>query len=103
VEAAAARERAKTLIKEAEARGTLAEREAQERVLKVKAERAASLAFVHMEANESARKVALLECELVDACQAWDMAEANFQGLSDREADANQRRDDAERQCQDLH
>jgi hypothetical protein len=69
------------LIKEVEARATLAEREAQERVLKMKVKSATSLAFVHGEANELTRKVTVMEGELEDARQS--------QGLFDKVADVN--------------
>jgi hypothetical protein len=82
-----------------EARVTLAEREAWDRVLKTEMESTASLAFVCGEVDEFARKVALLEGELADMHQAWDMADANFKGLSDRVADVNRRWQDVERQC----
>jgi hypothetical protein len=65
-EAMMARERVEALIKDVEAWAALAEREAQERVLKAEAESTASLALVHREAEESARRVALLEGELTD-------------------------------------
>jgi hypothetical protein len=58
-------------------------------VLKIEVEGATSLAFVRVEADEFTRKVVLMEGELADACQAWEMAEANFQGLSDRLADVD--------------
>jgi hypothetical protein len=77
------------LIKEAEARGTLAKREARERVLKAEVESTALLASAHGEADGFARKVTLLEGELTDACQTLDTVEANIQGLSDRAADVN--------------
>jgi translation initiation factor 2B subunit (eIF-2B alpha/beta/delta family) len=66
-EAAMAREGVKASIKEAKDQATLAERETQEKVLKTEAESAASLTPIHEEANEFARKVALLEGELADA------------------------------------
>jgi hypothetical protein len=68
-------------------------------VLKTEMESTASLAFVCGEVDEFARKVALLEGELVDMHQAWDMADANFKVLSDRVANVNRRWEDAERQC----
>jgi hypothetical protein len=77
------------LIKEVEARATLAEREAQERVLKMKVKSTTSLAFVHGEADELTRKVAVMEGELEDAHQSQDTTEVNFQGLFDKVADVN--------------
>jgi hypothetical protein len=55
-----------------EARATLAEGEARERVLKMEAEGAASLAFVCGGPDQFDRKVALLEGELADVHQAQD-------------------------------
>jgi hypothetical protein len=57
-------------VEEVEARATLAEREAWERVSKVEVEGAASLAFARGEAEWFARWVALLKGELADARQA---------------------------------
>jgi prophage DNA circulation protein len=96
-EAAVARERAEASIKKVEAPSALAERESQERVLKEETESATSLVIVHGEADESAQRVALLEGEFMDAHQTRDMAEANFQGVSDRAINANLWREDADR------
>jgi hypothetical protein len=71
-------------------------------VLKAEAESASSLAFVHEEVDESARKVALIEGELANMHQAQDMTEVNFQGLSDKVTDVDWRRDNAKRLCRDL-
>jgi chromosome segregation ATPase len=90
------------LIREVEARATLAQRGAWERVSKGEVKRAASLASTRGEADGLARKVALLEDGLADAHEARDTIEANFQGLSDRAADINQWSEDIERQCQYL-
>jgi prophage DNA circulation protein len=76
--AAAVRERAEASIKEAEAWATLAKREARERVFKMEAKSAASLAFFRTEVNELTRRVAFLEGELKDERKAWDTIEANF-------------------------
>jgi hypothetical protein len=89
-EVVVARERVEASIKEAEVRATLAEREVREWVLKAEAESTTSLAIFHQEANESTRRVALLEGEITDTCWTRDMAKANFQGSSDRAANANQ-------------
>jgi hypothetical protein len=51
-------------------RATLAEREAHKRVSRVEAESATALAFAHGEAEGFTRRIALLEGELAEACQA---------------------------------
>jgi hypothetical protein len=66
------------LIKEAEARATLAEREAWEWVSEMEVESAASLASAHREADGFTGTVALLEGKLTDACQAPDTSKVNF-------------------------
>jgi chromosome segregation ATPase len=85
-----------------EARATLVEMEAWDRVLKIVAGIAASLAFVHGEADEFAQKVALLEAELADVRPAQDKAEMNVQSLFDKMANVNRRWEDTKRQCRDL-
>jgi hypothetical protein len=65
-EAATVKERGETSIREAGAWVVLVETEAQDRVLRTEAESAASLDFIHGEANKFARKV------------ARDMTEVNF-------------------------
>jgi hypothetical protein len=77
-EATVAEERATVLIQEAEARPTLAEREAQERVSKVEVESATMLASARGEVKGFTRRVALLEGELADVLQARDTTKANF-------------------------
>jgi hypothetical protein len=91
------RGRTEASIKKVEAPAALAERESQERVLKEETESTTSLVIVHGEADESAQRVALLEGEFMDAHQTRDMAEANFQGVSDRAINANLWREDADR------
>jgi hypothetical protein len=64
--AAVAWERAAAFIKEAEARATLAERGARERVLRVEVESAAVLVSACREAEGFTWRIALLEGELED-------------------------------------
>jgi hypothetical protein len=65
-EAAVARERAAADVRDAKDQATLAVREAQERVSRVEVESAAALAFARGEAEDLARRVALLEGELAE-------------------------------------
>jgi hypothetical protein len=58
-------------------------------VLKVEAESAAALASAHGEAEGFTRRVALLKGDVVNAHQARDMTEENFQCLSGVVADAD--------------
>jgi hypothetical protein len=62
------RESAVTFVKEVEDRAALTEREARERVSWMEAESAATLTSAHREAKGFARRITLLEGELVEAC-----------------------------------
>jgi hypothetical protein len=73
-------------VRDAEARAALAEREAWERVLRVEAKSASALASGRGEAEDLAWRMALIEGDLAEVCQARDMAEENSQGLSDAAA-----------------
>jgi hypothetical protein len=89
-EVVAVRESAVAFLREAEARATLAMREAQERVSQMEAESAATLASTYGEAEGFVRRIALLEGELSEECQAHDTIEENSQNFSDMTADIDQ-------------
>jgi hypothetical protein len=86
--AATARESAMAVVKDVEDQDAPAEREAWERVPRVEAESAVALASAHGEAEDLARRIALLEGEPAEAHQARDTSEENYQGLSNAVADA---------------
>jgi hypothetical protein len=96
--ATAARECTATLARDVKDRGALAEREAWERVLKVEAESATTLASAREEAEGHVRRIALLKGDLVEAHHAWNMAEENSWGLSVTVIDAERRREEFERE-----
>jgi hypothetical protein len=77
------------LVKDAEDRATVAEREAQERLSRAEVESAVVLTSTHEEPEGPVRKIALLEGELVEVRRAQEMAEENYCGLSDVAADDN--------------
>jgi hypothetical protein len=91
-EAAVVHESVMTLVKEAEDWAALTEREARERVLRMELDSAVALASARREAEVFAWRIALLEGELTEACQARDTVEANSWGLSDKAATAKRRR-----------
>jgi hypothetical protein len=62
-------------IKGAEDRATLAEQETLERVSRVEAKNSTVLSSAHADADDLARKVILLEDELVEVCQARETSE----------------------------
>jgi hypothetical protein len=62
-------------IKGAEDRATLAEQETLERVSRVEAKNSTVLSSAHADADDLARKVILLEDELVEECQARETSE----------------------------
>jgi hypothetical protein len=90
------------LVRDAEDRATLAEKEARERVVSMEAESATVLASAHEETEGFTQRIALLKGELANARQAQDVAEENSQGLSDAAADAERRREESERECQEF-
>jgi hypothetical protein len=71
-------------------------------VSKVEAESAAALASAHGEAEGFTRRVALLKGDVVNAHQARDMTEENFQCLSGVVADADRQWEEAQRECREL-
>jgi hypothetical protein len=79
------------LIKDAEDRAALVEREAQEMVSRVEAESIMTLAPAHVEAKCLIQKIALLKGELSEGHRAQDVAEVNSCGLYDVAADADWR------------
>jgi hypothetical protein len=74
-EAAAARDGTALCVKDVEDRDTQAEREALEKVLRAKAEKAMALTFAHEDAEGLVQKITLLEGKLVEECQAREVAE----------------------------
>jgi hypothetical protein len=65
-----AQENIMTLIKDAEDWAALADREARDRMLRLEVESATSFASPHGEVEDFARRIAYLEGELAEACQA---------------------------------
>jgi hypothetical protein len=90
-DAVVAWESAMNLVKEVEDHAALAEMVAQERVSRLEVESATTLASAHREAEVFAQRIALLEGELVEGCQAQDAVEVNSWGLFDVAVDAEQR------------
>jgi predicted nucleic acid-binding Zn-ribbon protein len=89
------------LIRNAEDQAALAEREARERVLRVKAKSAAALASTREEAEGLIQRIALLEGELVESHQSRKTAEGNSQGLSDGVADTERQCEASKRECRE--
>jgi hypothetical protein len=81
-EATAARDSTTTIVRDAEDQTAHVETEAQERVSRVEVQSAAALASAREDAEDLARKIALLEGELVEARQAREVVEENSRGLS---------------------
>jgi hypothetical protein len=98
-EPAMARESAMALVWEVEARATLVEREAWERVSRVEVESDVVLASAHGEVEDLARRISLLEGELAKACQAWDITKENSRGLSNMVADVVWQLEESKREC----
>jgi hypothetical protein len=96
-EAAAAQDSFTIRVKDAEGWATLAKREARERVSRVEADNAVSF-YAHEDPEGLVRKIAHLEGELVEACQARDVAEENSRGLFDMAANARHRYEVSERE-----
>jgi hypothetical protein len=67
----------------------------------VEAESIVVLASAHKAAEVLVQKIALLEGELVEARQAREVAEENSCGMSDVVADAERRREESKRECQE--
>jgi hypothetical protein len=86
-EATAARDSTATIVRDAEDQTAHVETEAQERVSRVEVQSAAALASAREDAEDLARKIALLEGELVEARQAREVVEENSRGLSDAVSD----------------
>jgi hypothetical protein len=105
-EAAAAWDSAAIHIKDAKDRATLAEREARERVSRVEAAKAVSLAYAHEDAKGLVQKITHLEGELAEACQARVVAEENSYGLSDTAVNAKHQWERTKRErrehCEEL-
>jgi hypothetical protein len=70
-------------VKDAEDQGALAEREAQERMSRVEAGKAAVSVSSREDADDLVWKIALLEGELAEVRQAREVAEENSYSLSD--------------------
>jgi predicted DNA-binding antitoxin AbrB/MazE fold protein len=88
-------------VKDAEDRATLAEREAQERVLGMEVESAAMLASVHEETEGLLQKIPLLEGELVKVRRAREVVEENACSFSDVVVDAKRWWEESERGCRE--
>jgi chromosome segregation ATPase len=84
-----------------EDQATLAEREARERVSRMEAKSAATLASARREAEGFTHRITPLEGELAEVRQARDTTEANSQGLFNMAADTEQRWEESERECQE--
>jgi hypothetical protein len=100
-EAATAQDSTTILFKDADDRAAPAKREAHERVSRVEAENATVLASACEDAEGLAQKVALLEGELAEARQDWEVAEENSRFLWDAAAEAERRWEESERECQE--
>jgi hypothetical protein len=87
-------------VKNVKHQTALAEREAQERVSRVETENAMTLDSTHDDAGGLARKIALLESELVDVRQAREVAEEKSRGLSDVAANTEHQWEEFEKGCQ---
>jgi hypothetical protein len=84
-------------VKDVEDQATLAEREAQERVLRVEAESTMAVASAHEETDGPVWKIALLEGVPTEVRRAHKVAEETSHGLSDTAADAKRWQEDFER------
>jgi hypothetical protein len=65
----------------------------------VEAESTTALASAHREVEDFAWRIALLEGELAEVCQARKVTEENSRGLFDAAADAERWREEFEREC----
>jgi hypothetical protein len=65
----------------------------------VEAESTTALASTHREVEDFAWRIALLEGELAEVCQAREVTEENSWGLFDAAADAERWREEFEREC----
>jgi hypothetical protein len=72
-----ARESVTALVRDAKDRAILAKRKAWERVSRVEAESAATLASAHGEAEGFAQRIALLKGELAETRQGRDTTDEN--------------------------
>jgi hypothetical protein len=70
-------------------------------VLRVEAESVMMLTSAHEEVKGLVRRIALLEGELAEKHQAWEMAMENSQGLSGAAADAERWWVESERECRE--
>jgi hypothetical protein len=82
-EATVMRDSATLHVKDAEDQGALAEREAQERMSRVEAGKAAVSVSSREDADDLVWKIALLEGALAEVRQAREVAEENSYSLSD--------------------
>jgi ABC-type multidrug transport system ATPase subunit len=89
------------IVRDAEDWAALAEREVWERVSRVEAEGATALASAHGEAEDLARRIALLKGELAKARQTRDTIEENYRGLSDAAANTDRWFEEFKRECQE--
>jgi hypothetical protein len=85
-EATTVRDSTVVYIRDVEDWAALAERDAQEMVLRAQAENVATLAFAHEDAEGLVWKVALHKGELVQARQAREVAKVKICSLSDAAA-----------------
>jgi hypothetical protein len=91
-EATAARESTAALVRDPEARET---------AMGVEVESAVVLASAHEEAEDLARRIALLEGELAEVRQARDMAKENSRGSFDMVADAERWLEESKIECRE--
>jgi hypothetical protein len=98
-EAIVAWESAAALAMEVDNQATLAERLARERLSRMEAGSATTLASACRVAEGFARRISLLKGKLAEVHQARDMAEVNSQGLSNMAVDIKRQREESEREC----
>jgi hypothetical protein len=90
-----------TVIRDAEDRAALAEREARERVSRVEAESATTLASSRGEVEDLAWWIALFEGGLAEVRNSRDMTEEKSWGLTDTVTDAEWRLEESKRECRE--
>jgi hypothetical protein len=100
-EAVAIWDNAVTLIRVAEDWAALAEREARERVSRVEAESATTLASSRGEVEDLAWWIALFEGGLAEVRNSRDMTEEKSWGLTDTVTDAEWRLEESKRECRE--
>jgi aminopeptidase N len=94
-------ERTTVLVREAEARAALAEREARVRVSRMEMKSVVALTSARGKAEGFARRIALVQGELANALQARDIAEVNSWSLSGVAADTDRWWKEAKRECRE--